>query len=110
LAVGVDCGLFNLNKLRRLEEVMATMGQIVAWDQLRSSGRGGSAIADALIAFGEKADWQTSLLDASEHFAEQAKADWRRNADAYDQEFFGEAEAMSGYSKNRHAGRSSNLH
>ncbi|MEH1934427.1 MAG: hypothetical protein V7L14_12055 [Nostoc sp.] len=30
---------------------MQTMGEVTAWDQLRSGGRQGSAIADDLIKF-----------------------------------------------------------
>jgi uncharacterized protein (DUF2252 family) len=75
-------------KLRRLEETMASMGEVVAWDQLRSSGRNGSAIADELIAFGADRQWPNALIDAAEHCAEQATADWQRYAAAYDDGFF----------------------
>ena len=38
-------------KLDRLKEVVTTMGRILAWDQLRASGRSGAANADRLSAF-----------------------------------------------------------
>ncbi|GAB2181180.1 hypothetical protein DLREEDagrD3_14030 [Denitratisoma sp. agr-D3] len=75
-------------RLRRLENVMATMGEIVAWDQLRSSGRDGSAIADELIDFGEQNKWRSSLIDAARHCADQVEKDWAAYSSAYDDGFF----------------------
>jgi uncharacterized protein (DUF2252 family) len=71
-------------KLRRLEAVMAVMGQVVAWGQLRSGGRNGSAIADELIAFGQEPSWRRRLLELSEHCAEQVERQWAQYAAAYD--------------------------
>lgn len=64
-------------KLRRLEKVVATMGQLTAWAHLRSGGRGGSAIADELVEFGRRSDWQNELLDAARQCAASVTADWR---------------------------------
>ena len=52
-----------------------TMGKIVAWSQLRSSGREGSAIADELIRFGLDTAWCAPLLSASEDCAQQIGKD-----------------------------------
>src|ERR1035441_11033722 len=52
-------------KLDRLKEVVAIMGRILAWDQLRACGRSGSASADELIAFAQRGDWGTEMLDAA---------------------------------------------
>jgi hypothetical protein len=51
------------------------MGQIVAWSQLRASGRQGSAIADELIDFGRRKKWRAELLDASQECAAQVRKD-----------------------------------
>lgn len=63
-------------KLRRLEGVMRVMGEIVAWGQLRSSGRDGSATIDELIDFGRQEKWSKPLLAAAEHCSEQVEKDW----------------------------------
>lgn len=75
-------------KLRRLEEVMTIMGQTVAWAQLRSTGRNGSAIADDLIDFGRQGEWQPTLLELSAHCADQVEQDWQQYAKAFDQGAF----------------------
>jgi len=60
-------------KLRRLEKVMHTMARVTAWDQLRSSGRQGSAIADDLIAFGENFPAKLILEFAQDYAAKMQK-------------------------------------
>ncbi|MBV8659579.1 MAG: DUF2252 domain-containing protein [Burkholderiales bacterium] len=59
-----------------LSELLHSMGQILAWDELRSSGREGSAIADELIAFGKRTDWQEPLLDIAVAATQQVEHDW----------------------------------
>ncbi|HUP05793.1 MAG TPA: DUF2252 domain-containing protein [Caldimonas sp.] len=49
----------------QLHELVSTLGRIAAWAQLRSGGRGGSAIADELIEFARRRKWKEHLLDAS---------------------------------------------
>lgn len=71
-------------KLRRLEAVLRAMGELTAWAQLRSSGRNGSANADALIDVGQNPWWQPPLLALAEHCAEQVIQDWQCYAAAYD--------------------------
>jgi len=63
-------------KLRRLETAIATMGQILAWAQLRSSGRQGSANADELITFMQERKWKTTLLNLATETAEAVEKDW----------------------------------
>jgi uncharacterized protein (DUF2252 family) len=75
-------------KLRRLEEVVATMAEVTAWAHLRGSGRAGSAIADELVDFGLRADWQSPLLDIATACANQVSADWQRYGEAFDAGFF----------------------
>lgn len=76
-------------KLRRLEEVLATMGQVVAWAHLRSAGRQGSAIADAFVDFGQQTDWQKPLIDQANAAAAAVVADWQAYAAAFDAGVFG---------------------
>ena len=63
--------------------VVGTMGAIVANAQLRSSGRGGSAIADVLIDFGA-GKWRKALLGAAEECSERLRQDWKVYCEAYD--------------------------
>ena len=64
-------------KLRRLEKVMKTMGAIVAWSQLRSGGRQGSAIADELIEFAQVGQWRQALLEYAQAYSVQVETDYR---------------------------------
>lgn len=64
-------------KLERLKEVVDTMGRILAWDQLRASGRSGAATADELIAFAQRSDWPAQMLDAAVEMAEKTELQWR---------------------------------
>jgi uncharacterized protein (DUF2252 family) len=63
-------------RLQRLERVMGTMGEVVAWGQLRSGGRMGSATTDAWQAFARQASWGTALLRYARRYAERATRDW----------------------------------
>lgn len=71
-------------RFRRLEGVMKTMGDLVAWGQLRSGGRDGSAVIDELVDFADQSKWRRELLDAAEHCAELVNKDWATYAQAYD--------------------------
>ena len=64
-------------KLDRLKEVVATTGRILAWDQLRASGRSGSVSADELIAFAQRGDWVTKMLDAATEMALMTQQQWK---------------------------------
>ena len=59
----------------QLERLVGTMGQIVAWAQLRSAGRDGSATADELIRFGQRKKWRAALLQAARDCAAQVARD-----------------------------------
>lgn len=65
---------------RDVAESLAAMGQLVAWAQLRSAGRQGSAAADELIDFGQRGraegKWRDRLLAVAREAAEQTRADW----------------------------------
>lgn len=71
-------------KFRRLEKLMRTMGELVAWSHLRSGGRQGSAIADQWIEFGSRSDWQRPLCDYAVEYSQQVLGDWRQFAEAFD--------------------------
>lgn len=71
-----------------LERLVGTMGQIVAWSQLRSAGRDGSATADALIAFGRRRKWRAALLDAARDCAAQVTRDAATFNKAFDEGAF----------------------
>jgi uncharacterized protein (DUF2252 family) len=58
-----------------LTQLVATLARVVAWAQLRSAGREGSASADEWIAFGQRKKWQGLLLDASLDCAAQVTKD-----------------------------------
>jgi uncharacterized protein (DUF2252 family) len=64
-------------KPKRLTKLVETMAQVTAWGQLRSSGRGGSAIADELVDFAQGANlWAPDLLDYAEGYAGQVITDY----------------------------------
>lgn len=84
----LDYALFR-GKLRKLEMVLKTMGQICAWDCLRSSGRQGSAIADELIAFGKEVSvWRKPLFDFAQAYSAQVEKDYATFCQAYDEGVF----------------------
>ncbi|WP_345814935.1 DUF2252 domain-containing protein [Paraburkholderia sp. PREW-6R] len=72
------------NKLPRLEEVINSMAELSAWAHLRSGGRQKSSIADDLIAFGNRRDWQLPLVDLAMQCAVQVEQDWQTYCNAYD--------------------------
>jgi len=71
-----------------IEQLLQTMGRIVAWSQLRSSGRSGSVVADRLIEFGGAADWRPVLTALSEDCATQVRKDAAVFDQAYKQKAF----------------------
>ncbi|MFM0643956.1 DUF2252 domain-containing protein [Paraburkholderia bryophila] len=71
-------------KLPRLEEVINSMAQLSAWAHLRSGGRQHSSIADELIAFGHRKDWQLPLIELATQCETQVADDWKAYCEAYD--------------------------
>jgi len=49
---------------KALAELATTQAALIAWSQLRSAGRQGSAIADAWIDFGADPGWRAALVEA----------------------------------------------
>jgi uncharacterized protein (DUF2252 family) len=70
-------------KLDRLKDVVTTMGRILAWDQLRASGRSGAAGADELIAFAQRDDWEKEMLDAATEMTLATQQQWKIFTDAF---------------------------
>jgi len=67
-----------------LEPLARDLGFLVAWSELRSSGRDGSATIDELIAFAGKRRWRESVIDYAEHYQKTAWRDWERFREVYD--------------------------
>jgi uncharacterized protein (DUF2252 family) len=82
-------------KLPRLEAVVNNMAELGAWAQFRSGGRQGSAIADELIAFGNRKDWQMPLVELAVQCEAQVTEDWKTYCDAYDRGAFGKQPAKA---------------
>jgi uncharacterized protein (DUF2252 family) len=72
-------------KLRRLEKVANQMAQLVAWGQLRSGGRQGSASADEMIEFAASNKWVKPLFDYVTTYALKVQSDYEIYKIAYKQ-------------------------
>jgi hypothetical protein len=59
----------------QMHPLLAGLGNLVAWGQLRSAGRAGSANADELMAFANKQKWRARWLDVAHACAEQTRLD-----------------------------------
>ena len=64
-------------KLPHLQRAVADMAQILAWDQLRSTGRQGSATTDEFIAFARNASLRKGMVDLAAQCAARVEADWK---------------------------------
>jgi hypothetical protein len=73
-----------------LAQTVALQGRLLAWAQLRSSGREGSATADELIAWGNRRKWQQKLHDLAKACATQCQRDAATFATAFDDGAFGD--------------------
>lgn len=71
-------------KVKRLDQVIRSMGEIIAWSHLRSGGRCGSAITDEWLRFGARRDWQEPLLMHAMSQAAKIKSDWEKYCKEYD--------------------------
>ena len=70
------------NKLEHSEQLMRSLGQVIAWSHLRSSGRQGSAIVEQLIDFAGKSKWKAEVIEYAKTYSQQVHQDWqefRRN-------------------------------
>src|SRR5262249_26307433 len=71
-------------KVQRLEKFVHTVADVLAWGQLRSSGRQGSATSDELIAFASTQDWQSQLMHSAQKSAARVEAEFKVYSKAYD--------------------------
>ena len=75
----LDLGALTPHRGGGLHHSLATMSRLVAWAQLRSAGRQGSATADELIDFGRRGrgpgKWRDRLVQASSDAAAQVRED-----------------------------------
>ena len=84
----IDFALFE-NHVDNLTDILDKMAKIVAWGQLRSGGRQGSATADTLIAFAQNAThWHKPLMAFVEHYADKVRADYADFSAIYDKGAF----------------------
>jgi uncharacterized protein (DUF2252 family) len=58
-------------------QLMQSLGNVVAWAHLRSSGRQGSAIADQLIDFSSKSKWKAEVMEYAKAYSQQVTQDWQ---------------------------------
>jgi uncharacterized protein (DUF2252 family) len=76
-------------KLMKLDQVLNYFSQIVAFDQLRSGGRQGSAIADELIEFANQHQtWEKDLLAYVMMYADKVKKDYFLYKQAFDDGYY----------------------
>jgi uncharacterized protein (DUF2252 family) len=64
-------------KLKRLRNVMAAMGELSGWAQLRCAGREGAAGADDLAVFARAHDWQDEAMRYARDYCKTVVRDWR---------------------------------
>jgi uncharacterized protein (DUF2252 family) len=65
------------DKVEESEQLIQSLGNIVAWAHLRSSGHQGSAIADQLIEFASKSKWKTEVMEYAKIYSQQVSQDWQ---------------------------------
>src|SRR5262249_51920130 len=82
----------NLKKMhhtfRSLEDAVQTMGRLLAWAQLRASGRRGAASADALVEYVRRPRWRQPLTAYAMVYARRVHADFEAFKIARDRGFF----------------------
>ena len=76
-----------------LRTLVVTLGQLVAWAQLRSAGLQGAAGPQELIDFGKAPKWRRKLLDLAEACARQSHSDAAVFNKAFDNGAFAAAAA-----------------
>ena len=69
-------------------QVLGTMGRLMAWAQLRSAARQGSANVDELIDFGQRRKWRMRLQEAALDCAARVQKDTAAFNQAYDDGMF----------------------
>ena len=75
-------------KKKRMQDLVATLGQVTASAHLRAGGRQGSSIADELIFFSFSGSWQKEILPLSLNFSKQLKKDYEVFCKKFDAGYF----------------------
>ncbi len=75
-------------KLLKLDKVLTYFAQIIAYAQLRSSGRQGSAVVDELIDFSHQTAWVKPLMDYVVSYSQQVQKDYLLYHQAYQDGIF----------------------
>ena len=52
------------------------MGELVAWQHVRTGGWHGSAIADEWQQYGRQTEWRQPLLEYALSYSRQVRLDW----------------------------------
>jgi uncharacterized protein (DUF2252 family) len=73
------------DKRKRLETSLRSMTDVLAWDQLRSAGRHGSASVEELEAMGHDRRWCRPLVEYSHTYADVVRGYWKDFASWYDE-------------------------
>ena len=60
-----------------------TLGEVVAWGNLRAAGRRGAALPESLMRFGSDRDWAVPLLQAARHAARHTEEQWQEFAASF---------------------------
>jgi uncharacterized protein (DUF2252 family) len=71
-----------------LDQLMNALGNLIAWGELRSSARQGSATADELDSFWEKQDRRKKLVNLAQGCASWTYAQWEEYCRAFDKGIF----------------------
>ena len=72
------------DKPKKFTDACYNMARLIAYAQLRSTGRNGSSSADDLIKFAEQADlWKTQLLEYTYNYAQQVEQDYQSFCKSY---------------------------
>ncbi len=76
----------DIQKLEKeVDALMAPMGQLTAWAQLRSSCQQGSATVAELSSFAKEPPWQSALLEYAQIYARQTQKDYQTFCKALEQ-------------------------
>jgi len=84
----IDYTIFKGNT-KKLKNMLEDMASIAAWDNLRTSGREGSAIADEFIYFAKNTEsLKKRLLDAAFNYTNTIDLYYKSYCKAYEKKFF----------------------
>jgi uncharacterized protein (DUF2252 family) len=71
-------------KFSHLEYLVECLAEILAWGELRSAGRQGSALGDELITFGNETTMIAEIISYAQLYAHKVRGEYKLFANAYD--------------------------